>query len=225
MFTDIVSSKGDAKKDIQGALLGLAIILCTVLILSIINPRLTGFELNVRELTLRPPKKTEIIKEQGFTAISNDASIAERESHARQCEEENGFLQINSAVTNQQRCFERNERELKKIREDLTTDTIRPDRLEHLLNQYTVNVTPNEVTDYNSISEIIEYLGDSFGDSFTEEDLIFSVRIPMRMKEYPKFRTAIKNICQGYQDANPNDIISLVYDGEEKTFATCVRGE
>ena len=38
MMTDIVTSKMDAKKDIQGALLGLLVILAAVLVLTVINP-------------------------------------------------------------------------------------------------------------------------------------------------------------------------------------------
>jgi hypothetical protein len=41
MLTDIVTSKGAAKKDIQGALIGLLIVLGAVLVLTIINPQLT----------------------------------------------------------------------------------------------------------------------------------------------------------------------------------------
>lgn len=41
MLTDLVTSKEDAKKDIQGAVLGLIIIVAAVIILETINPRLT----------------------------------------------------------------------------------------------------------------------------------------------------------------------------------------
>jgi hypothetical protein len=43
MFTDIVPQKTDAKKDIQGAVFGLLIVMSAVLILTVINPELTGF--------------------------------------------------------------------------------------------------------------------------------------------------------------------------------------
>lgn len=42
MLSDIVSSKGDAIKDIQGSLFGLLLIICAVFILNVINPRLVG---------------------------------------------------------------------------------------------------------------------------------------------------------------------------------------
>lgn len=41
MFTDIVTQKGDAKKDIQGALFGLLIVLAAALVLETINPQIT----------------------------------------------------------------------------------------------------------------------------------------------------------------------------------------
>ncbi len=41
MLTDLVTSKEDAKKDIQGAVLGLLIIIAAVIILETINPQLT----------------------------------------------------------------------------------------------------------------------------------------------------------------------------------------
>lgn len=41
MLTDVVTTKGDAKKDIKGALLGLLIVIGAVLILNTINPNLT----------------------------------------------------------------------------------------------------------------------------------------------------------------------------------------
>ena len=47
MTTDIVTSKGDAKKDIQGALLGLLIILSVVLIIELINPDIGTVDLKL----------------------------------------------------------------------------------------------------------------------------------------------------------------------------------
>jgi hypothetical protein len=38
MLSDVVTDKGEAKKDIQGALFGLIIIISAVLIISVINP-------------------------------------------------------------------------------------------------------------------------------------------------------------------------------------------
>ncbi len=45
MLSDVVTDKGNAKKDIKGALLGLLIVLAAVLILNTINPQLTNLDL------------------------------------------------------------------------------------------------------------------------------------------------------------------------------------
>jgi hypothetical protein len=43
MFSDIVTQKSEAKRDIQGALLGLLVVMAAVVVLTIINPDLTTF--------------------------------------------------------------------------------------------------------------------------------------------------------------------------------------
>jgi type IV secretory pathway VirB2 component (pilin) len=53
MTTEIVSSKGDAKKDIQGAVFGLIIILGAVLILNIVNPNIGTVNLSFNS----PPRQ------------------------------------------------------------------------------------------------------------------------------------------------------------------------
>lgn len=45
MLTDVVTSKQEAKKDIQGALIGLLIVISAVLILTVINPNLVNFDI------------------------------------------------------------------------------------------------------------------------------------------------------------------------------------
>lgn len=49
MMTDIIPAKGEAKKDIQGALIGLLIVLAAVLILTVINPDLVNVNLTLSE--------------------------------------------------------------------------------------------------------------------------------------------------------------------------------
>lgn len=58
MLSEVVSSKGQAKEDIQNALLGLVIILAAVLILGTINPKLVGLNIlnGGSPVTLTPPK-------------------------------------------------------------------------------------------------------------------------------------------------------------------------
>ncbi len=45
MLSDVVNTKGDAIKDIQGALFGLLVVISAVLILNVINPQLTQTEI------------------------------------------------------------------------------------------------------------------------------------------------------------------------------------
>ncbi|MCA9354099.1 MAG: hypothetical protein KC877_01115 [Candidatus Kaiserbacteria bacterium] len=67
MMTDIVTSKSEAKKDIQGALLGLLIVLGAVIILTVINPDIVKVNLNMDRLTT----KTTLTKD---TKVALDAS-------------------------------------------------------------------------------------------------------------------------------------------------------
>jgi hypothetical protein len=55
MFSDIVTQKSEAKKDIQGAIFGLILILGAVLILTVINPDLTNFNLEQNQIALPEP--------------------------------------------------------------------------------------------------------------------------------------------------------------------------
>jgi hypothetical protein len=50
MLSDVVSNKGEALKDIQGAIIGLLIILSAVIILELINPQLTKKNIVFKEL-------------------------------------------------------------------------------------------------------------------------------------------------------------------------------
>lgn len=55
MTTDIVEGKSDAKKDIEGAVLGLIVILSAVLILYIINPNIGSVSLSLSPAPTPPP--------------------------------------------------------------------------------------------------------------------------------------------------------------------------
>jgi hypothetical protein len=65
MFTDIVTQKGDAKKDIQGAVFGLLIVMSAVLILTVINPDLTGFTFDQDQIGL--PEKLSLTGDNVLT--------------------------------------------------------------------------------------------------------------------------------------------------------------
>jgi hypothetical protein len=74
MLTDVVTSKADAKKDIQGALIGLLLVLGAVTILNEINPNLTKFDvLNRADKALISNKNTtttEVVEPPGPCAIN-----------------------------------------------------------------------------------------------------------------------------------------------------------
>lgn len=58
MFSDIVTQKSQAKNDIKGAILGLLIVLSAVLILTVINPELTNFNLEQQRVNAPAPVLT-----------------------------------------------------------------------------------------------------------------------------------------------------------------------
>ncbi len=58
MLSDVVTSKQEAKSDIQGALFGLLIVISAVLILNIINPQLTQTTLFVGPVDKAPSSST-----------------------------------------------------------------------------------------------------------------------------------------------------------------------
>ena len=90
MFTDIVTQKGDAKKDIQGAVLGLIIVLAAVLILTIINPELTQFDFESNQVELpdpirQPPPVPQVNSTDGYTFIPRTSSVADRQAFVASC--------------------------------------------------------------------------------------------------------------------------------------------
>lgn len=67
MTTDIVSSKSNAKADIQGAILGLVVILAAVLILYIINPNIGAVSLNLTPA----PQPPVVVNDPTLTPLEN----------------------------------------------------------------------------------------------------------------------------------------------------------
>jgi hypothetical protein len=56
MLSDIVTNKAEAKKDIEGAIIGLLVVLAAVLILTVINPKITNTAITFEKLpTLKSP--------------------------------------------------------------------------------------------------------------------------------------------------------------------------
>ena len=72
MFSDIVTQKSDAKRDIQGALLGLLVVLAAVVVLSIINPDLTKFDPEISRIPERKaPVQDNSINQQKTQTIED----------------------------------------------------------------------------------------------------------------------------------------------------------
>ena len=105
MLSDVITSKEKAKKDIQGALLGLVIILSAVLILNTVNPQLTTLNLFANAPGLTPTEANPMAQSGGvkigdthgdwcigsnlleslFTFSCSDASKADLEQWAHSC--------------------------------------------------------------------------------------------------------------------------------------------
>lgn len=100
MLTDVVTSKGEAKKDIYGAVIGLLIVLAAVLILTVINPNLTNVKIIFDPVspislptvvkvgkTLTEPKTTTPIGATGSQVVSipNTASTEQKMLFVKDC--------------------------------------------------------------------------------------------------------------------------------------------
>ena len=77
MFSEMITSKAKAKEKIQGALLGLLIILGAVTILSTINPRLTNLDVigNGPAVTLKKQSRYGFQFEKGDTWSASEVAI------------------------------------------------------------------------------------------------------------------------------------------------------
>lgn len=76
MFSDIATQKSDAKDDIRSALIGLAVILSAILLLTIINPNLTNFNLaGVSTLDQYETPPSEVLS--GLAEIEQSGTVTE----------------------------------------------------------------------------------------------------------------------------------------------------
>lgn len=74
MLTDIVTSKENAKKDIQGALVGLLIIISAVVVLNFVNPKLTSTDIFLEPVatqTTTTPDQTKPTRTNDFCEEEN----------------------------------------------------------------------------------------------------------------------------------------------------------
>jgi len=88
MFSDIVTQKSQAKKDIQGALFGLVIVLGAVLILTVINPDLTNFNLDT-DMIERPDRSTPGAEDplsDGFLDVQEYCEVNQSNCEVKPCD-------------------------------------------------------------------------------------------------------------------------------------------
>jgi hypothetical protein len=79
MLTDIVTSKGDAIREIKGALLGLLLIIGAVLILTVINPKLLDTTL---EFEPEPAPQVNVIRNRPSVQSGNSNTSGNSESNS-----------------------------------------------------------------------------------------------------------------------------------------------
>ncbi len=87
MTSDIITSKSEAKKEIQGALLGLTVVLAAVLILDVINPDITNVNLSLDQQTYEPSSFLSIPTEDGggYKYLSSSATGAQTATFIDEC--------------------------------------------------------------------------------------------------------------------------------------------
>lgn len=115
MTTDLVPSKGNAKKDIEGALIGLLVVLSAVLILTVINPQLTDVDMSLSPAAQRPlatsntpsavaPQPTE--DNAAYKAIkAADHSPEEKAAFINDCTSNNNSPYLNDGNDGLYRCY------------------------------------------------------------------------------------------------------------------------
>lgn len=116
MMTDIVTSKGAAKEDIKGALLGLLVILGAVLILETINPNLKSVSFNFDPVAIRTntptvteetldTKQVKIESARNFRYLDATASPAQVAALKKDCIAKGSTFRMREAQPPQPRCY------------------------------------------------------------------------------------------------------------------------
>ena len=99
VFSAVVTDKGEAKKDIRNALIGLLIIIGAVTILNEINPQLTNLNIlgNATQLT-NPGGSNVPIAEVGGSANVNDITSEQRAKWVQECERKGGKVELHGTL-------------------------------------------------------------------------------------------------------------------------------
>jgi len=85
MFSDIFTQKSDAKRDIQGSLLGLLVVLGAVIVLSIINPDLASFNPNITPVQVVEPPTQPVGTGGGFGSDAANTLMEACDSEVLSC--------------------------------------------------------------------------------------------------------------------------------------------
>lgn len=225
MFTDIVTQKGAAKKDIKNSLFGLLIVLGAVLILQVINPELTTFDPEFSEVRNPPQNLTQADQvfieqtgavEQGFRHIPIDADFETRARFIISC---SGEVQIRQ---DQVRCYELDELIEEGVREDLSS--LEEDVVDIIIEQYELYLGERLILD-ESILEAIDAEWSSSGDDL---EVIFAVEMPIDGIGTEQngfglgYESQVEGVCARYQEANPDKIVELVSGETSQNYNACI---
>ncbi len=212
MMTDVVTSKGEAKKDIQGALVGLLIVLAAVLIISVINPDIGVVDLSMSSVPPVAPTPAPSLAmapytpnvAQGYTWIPNDSPAGQRNQFRSDCTTSGGRAQLEGS-TNQYRCYALSASE-QTFANNLFASVSDPVKRAALIEQYTWSINTIAVYDPTVISQIATDQGAS-GMYFVVQS-----SIPPTQGE-----TQVQGMCDEIATANG-------YDGQDLVVVSVVGG-
>ncbi len=164
MMTDIVTSKGEAKKDIQGAVVGLLVVLSAVLVIEIINPNINSVDLSIptQSAPARPPVVAVIPMDPyipnraaGYDWIPLDAPVGQANRFRADCVAPETY--VRDPGTNQMRCNDApNAGVVSRMTADLTTgpNPLSASDVTYFMNQYAYYVAPFEITNAGALATI-----------------------------------------------------------------------
>ena len=166
MTTDIVTSKGDAKADIRGAILGLLVVLAAVLIIEVINPDIN--DVNLTLTTQAPPPSVAAPggipmapytaqNGPGYIFIDNDAPAGQINQFIADCDTTAGYTLIRNFQTRQIRCnAPANSAVVTSLTNHLTTgpNPVSSADVDAIITQYSTYVAPFAITDASTLATI-----------------------------------------------------------------------
>jgi len=216
MFSDIVTQKSDAKRDIQGALLGLLVVLSAVVVLTIINPDLTTFDPDItgidkREAAELPIKSYTEISYDGKKEIPTTAPTEAKKQFILGC---NGKV---ITLGGKMICHELSDGAKTKIEKNLRdgSNPVNDELLNIIIEQYQFHLGVEDITNQETLNEI--------GTELEVDSVLFAVAI--QSDEETKI-TQAEGICKKYAEANGDtsqNNIMLAPPTQTQKYAACVK--